>query len=193
MLIIRVVDPQVLQSLLFCGILLLDLLDLLVDLLATLGVVPVVEEDGAGILDHLELGANDGKASLDEPVLVRGALVLLLPCACNVVVRRKRILLQHLRVLLDDRHVRLKLGQAIVAELVGAGQVRVCDRVRSLQVGVEGCDPAAVCVGGKVQRACANVGVLDCLDRVVHYGVRVEVLIGALVLSLFRFVCKVCV
>lgn len=118
---------------------------------------------------------------------MRRALVLLLPCTCDVVVRRKRILLQHLRVLLDDRDVCLELGQASVAELVGAGQVRVCDRVRSLQVGVEGCDEAAVCVGGKVQCAGTDVGVLEGLDRIVHDGVRVEVLIGALVLWLFRF------
>jgi len=160
--------------------LLLHLLHLLVDLLATLGAVPVAEEDGASVLEHLELGANDRKTSLDEPVLVRRALILLLPGACYVVVRRKGILLEDLGVLLDDGDVCLELGEASVTELVGAGQVWVRDAVWALQVGVEGGDEAVVRVGCKVECTGADVGVLEALDCVVERRVCLEMLIGAL-------------
>jgi hypothetical protein len=153
------------------AILLLRLLNLLVDLLATLGAVPVLQEHGARIRNDLELSAHDRKTSLDESVLVRRALILLLPCAGDVVVRREGVLLENVGVLLDNGHVGLELGQAGVAELIGAREVRVCDRIRSLQVGVERCDEAAVCVGGEVEGAGADVGVLDGFDCVVYYGV----------------------
>ena len=59
--------------------LLLDLGGLLVDLLGPL--VPVVQEDGAGILYNLELGADDSETGLDKAVLMRCPLILFLPCA----------------------------------------------------------------------------------------------------------------
>lgn len=160
--------------------LLLHLLHLLVDLLAALGAVPVVEEDGASVLENLELGANDRKTSFDEAILVRRALVLLLPGACYVVVRRKGILLEDLGVLLDDGDVCLELGEASVTELVSAGQVWVRDAVWALQVGVEGRDEAVVRVGCKVECTGANVGVLESLNCVVERRVCLEMLIGAL-------------
>jgi hypothetical protein len=158
------------------SILLLDLLHLLVDLLAALGVVPVVEKHGARILDDLELGANDGKSSLDEPVLVRRALVLLLPRAGNVLVGSEGIVFEHGGVFLDDGHVGLELVQAAVAELIRAGKVWVRDRVGALQVRVEGSDEAAVCVGREVECAGTDVGVAERLDRVVYDGVGFEML-----------------
>jgi hypothetical protein len=160
--------------------LLLNLLHLLIDLLAALGAVPVVEEDVASILEHLEFGANDRKARLDKTVLVRCALILLLPGTGYIVVRRKGIFLEDLRVLLDDGDVTFKLGQARVAKLVGARQIWVRDTVGALQVGVEGRDEAAVRVGCEVQCAGADVGVLERLDCVVHNWVGLKMLIGAL-------------
>jgi hypothetical protein len=174
---------------LLSSILLLDLLDLLVDLLAALGVVPVVEEHGASILDDLEFRAHDCETGLDEPVRVRRALILLLPCAGNILVGCEGIVLEHLGVFLDDGHVRLELGEAGVAELVGARQVWVCDGVRALQVGVEGHDKVAVCVGREVDGAGADVGLLERLARVVHQRERVEMLIGALALGVYK-VCR---
>jgi hypothetical protein len=163
------------QFALMC-ILLLDLLDLLVDLLAALGVVPVVEEHGASILNDLELRAHDGETSLDEAVLVRRALVLLLPRAGDVLVGREGIVLEHGGVLLDDGHVRLELVQAAVTKLVRAGEIWVRDRVGALQVGVEGSDEAAVCVGCEVECAGTDVGVAERLDRVVNDWVGFEML-----------------
>jgi hypothetical protein len=92
------------------GILLLDLLHLFVDLLPALGIVPVVQEDGAGVLNHLELCAHDSETSLDEPILMRRALVLLLPGVGDVLVWRKGVVFQYLGVFFDDGHVRLELG-----------------------------------------------------------------------------------
>jgi hypothetical protein len=168
--------PHLLHNRALVGVLLLDLLHLLVDLLAALGVVPVVEEHGARILDDLELGANDRKSSLDKPVLVRRALVLLLPRARDVLVRREGVVLEHGGVLLDDGNVRLELVQAAVAELIRASEVWVRDRVGALQVRVEGGDEAAVCVGCEIECAGADVGVLECLNRVVYDGVGLEML-----------------
>jgi hypothetical protein len=62
--------PHLVHQLALMSILLLDLLHLLVDLLAALGVVPVVEEHSTSILNDLELRAHNGEAGLDEPVLV---------------------------------------------------------------------------------------------------------------------------
>ena len=155
----------------YTAVLLLRLLNLLVDLLAALGVIPVVEEHSARIRNDLELGANDRKTSLDQPVLVRRALVLLLPCAGDVVVWREGVLLERLGVLFDYGHVRLELGEARVAELVSAREVRVCDGVGALEVGMEGRDEAAVGVGGEVEGAGADVGVLESFDGVVDNGV----------------------
>jgi hypothetical protein len=102
---------------------------------------------------------------------VRRALVLLLPCAGDVVVWREGVLLERLGVLFDHGHVRLELGEARVAELVGAREVWVCDGVGALEVGVEGRDEAAVGVGGEVEGAGADVGVLEGFDGVVDDGV----------------------
>jgi hypothetical protein len=161
--------------------LLLNLLHLLVDLLAALGAVPVVEEDSASVLEHFELGADARKTRLDKAVLVRCALVLLLPGSGYIVVWREGVLLELLRVLLDDGHVPFELGQTVVAELISLGEVRVCDAVGALEVRVEGRDEAAVCVGCEVHGAGANVGVLEGLNGVVHDGVGLKMLIGALV------------
>jgi len=109
---------------------------------------------------------------------VRRALVLLLPCASHVVVRRERVALEHAGVLLDGGHVRLQLGQPVVAELVCAREVRVCDGVGALQVWVERRDDAAVRVGGEVEGLRADLGRLERLDGVVDDGVRLQMLIG---------------
>jgi hypothetical protein len=163
------------------SILLLHLVYLLIDLLSTLAVVPVVEEHSASILNHLEFRAHNSQTQLDSAVLVRCALVLLLPGSGYIVVWREGVLLELLRVLLDDGHVPFELGQTVVAELISLGEVRVCDAVGALEVRVEGRDEAAVCVGCEVQGAGANVGVLEGLDGVVHDGVGLKMLIGALV------------
>jgi hypothetical protein len=47
----------------------------------------------------------------------------------------------------------------------------VCDGVGALEVGVEGRDEAAVGVGGEVEGAGADVGVLEGFDGVVDDGV----------------------
>jgi hypothetical protein len=160
--------------------LLLNLLHLLIDLLAALGAIPVVEEDVASILEHLELGANDCKTRLDKTILMRCALILFLPGTGYVIVRRKGIFLEDLRVFLDNGDVAFELGEARVSELVGARQVWVRDAVRALQVGVEGRDKAAVRVGCEVECTGADIGVLERLDCVVHDWVRLKMLIGAL-------------
>jgi hypothetical protein len=160
--------------------LLLNLLHLLIHLLAALAAIPVIQKHLARILDHLELGANDRKTRLDQPVRVRRALVLLLPRAGYVVVRRECVALEHARVFFHGGDVALEGGQAVVAELIRAGEVWVCDRVRALQVGVEGRDDAAVRVVCEVERGCAELGALERLDGVVHDGVGLQMLVGAL-------------
>jgi hypothetical protein len=119
---------------------------------------------------------------------VRRALVLLLPGARYVVVRRKGILLEDLGVLLDDGNICLELGEAGVTKLVGAGQVRVRYAVRALQVGVEGGDKAVVRVGCNVECTGADVGVLETLVCVVEGRVGLEMLIGALAGCQLRYV-----
>lgn len=130
--------------------------------------VPVVEKHGAAILDDLELSANNGKTSPDETVAVRRPLVLLIPGAGEVVEWRKRIALEDAGVFLDDGHIGLKLRQASVSELISLGEVWVCDGVRALEVWMERCNDASIGVGGEVQCAGADLGVLECFDRVMN-------------------------
>jgi hypothetical protein len=156
---------------------LLDLFDLLIDLLPTLAVVPVLQEYTTRILEDLQLGAYNCQARLYETILMRCALVLLLPRVCDIVVRRKRIALEHARVLFDNRNVRLKCRQTRVTELVCTRKVRVCDRVGALQVRVEWCYKAAVRVGCEVKGAGAELSVLEGFDCVVHDGVGLEMLL----------------
>jgi hypothetical protein len=115
---------------------------------------------------------------------VRCPLVLLLPGSGYIVVWCKGVLLELLRVFFDDGHIRFELGEAVVAELIGTGEVGVRDAVGALQVGVEGRDEAAVCVGSEVEGAGADVGVLEGLDGVVDDGVGLEMLIGPLAVFL---------
>jgi hypothetical protein len=157
--------------------LLLDLIDLLIDLLPALTAVPVLQEHTARILEDFQLGAHNCEARLYEPILMRCALVLLLPRVCDVVIRRKRIAFEYARVLLDNRHVRLEFRQTRVTELVCTREVRVRNRVRALQVGVEWRDEAAVRVGCEVESTGAKLGVLESFDSVVHDGVGLEMLL----------------
>lgn len=107
----------------FTSVLLLLLLNCLLGCL--LALVPVGEEDIAGIRHDLEFGAYDDNARLDEAILALRLLVLILPCAGNVSVRCQCNFLDLGGVLLDDRQVSLELGESIVAYLVGTGQVWV--------------------------------------------------------------------
>lgn len=120
---------------------------------------------------------------------MRRALVLLLPGSSYIVVWRESVFLEHLGILLDDGHVGFELGQTIVAKLVSAGEVGMCDAVGALKVWVEGRDEAAVCVGCEVQGAGADVRVLEGLDGVVDDRVGLEMLIGllAVLVSQYRY------
>lgn len=60
--------------------LLLRLINLLIDLLASLTAVPVIEEHGACVLHNLELSADDSEAKFDNALSVLGALVLVVVC-----------------------------------------------------------------------------------------------------------------
>jgi hypothetical protein len=172
-------------------ILLLHLIDLLINLLPSLAIIPVIQKHTTRILQHLEFRAHHRKPHLNSTILVRRSLVLLLPGPSDVVVGCEGVLLELLSVLFDNGHVRFELGEASVAEFVGAGEVGVRDAVGALKVGVEGRNEAAVCVGGEVEGASADVGVFEGLDRVVDNGIGLEMLIGLLAVFVSRGWCCV--
>ena len=156
--------------------LLLDLINLLSGVF--IAFAPVAQEDIERIVCNLELCADEGLSGLDDALaLCLGVLVLVR--AGEVGVRVEGHVPEFGCVLLDNGEAGLDLGQARVTELVGLVQVRCNIGKGSLEVGVEGCEKALVCVVEEDQRPCAvGVGLVE-LDRVLDNGICLEMLSGS--------------
>lgn len=141
-----------------------------------LALVQVRKQHITRITNHSELEADGSDTHLDDAIVVLRLCVLVVPGVLDVVDGRVGILLERLRVLLDNGQVVLERRQAVVAQLVGARKIGLYVGVGSAQVGVQRLDERLVRGVGEVQRALAVRVRLECLEAVVHNGVRRQVL-----------------